>query len=196
MNSYIYNLLFSSQLLMTIISLANCEEPLQGIEMFSLGKLVEYNSLIECFTTIKEDFSACNREAHHRGEVVLKYVDENSDFGVLLKCCGTWLVRDCWVDAAKDKCKEGSIKQLYNLPAKFMPAISQMCKDYQPGSFYCYVPHIIGISLFVFAVLIIGAAIAIVIIIYRRRIRMKRVEVESEHSNNNEDKLKEKLNEV
>ena len=70
-----------------------------------------------------------------------------------------------------------------------MPAITSVCKDYQPGTFYCYVPHIIGISLFVFAVLIIGGAIAIGIIFYRRRLRIKRIEVESQHSNNNEQKL-------
>lgn len=53
--------------------------------MFSLDKLVEYNQLVDCFTEIKDDFSACNREAHKRGSFVLQFVDESSSFGTLLK---------------------------------------------------------------------------------------------------------------
>ena len=102
-------------------------------------------------------------------------------------------MRDCWVDAAQGRCADATKDQLHNLPTKFMPAIGMMCKDYQPGSFYCYLPHLLVITVLLVALLLIGAAIALTVVIYRRRMRLKRVEVESEHSNNNEDQ---KVNDV
>jgi len=179
-------------LLALFISRMCCAETRPGLEMFSLDKLAEYNSLVDCFTTIKSDFSACNREAQERGEFALKYIDENSDFGVMLKCCGTWMVRDCWVNAAKDRCHDASVQQLHTLPVKFMPALEKVCERYQPGTVYCYVPHIIVISLFVFVLLIIITAVVAAFIFFRRRYTaLRKVDVESEHSNNNEDKFDE-----
>ena len=65
------------------IIVPNCAQ--KAKEMFSLDKLVEYNTLIDCFTSIKDDFSTCNRDAHKRGAFVMKYVDETSSLGTLLK---------------------------------------------------------------------------------------------------------------
>lgn len=81
----ICNQLFLKQFLLTLMLLIVSNSGQKAPEMFSLDKLVEYNTLIDCFTNIKDDFSACNREAHKRGAFVMKYVDESSWLGTLLK---------------------------------------------------------------------------------------------------------------
>lgn len=190
---------------MLLIDQSLSTEPRPGLEMLSLDKFAEYNSLVDCFTTIKEEFSACNQEALERGEIVLKYIDEHSELGTLLKCCGTWIVRDCWVASAKDRCQQAAVDQLHTLPVKFAPALQDACSDYQPGSAYCFLPFLIVGFVIVLLILIIITIAAGGVYYYKRYQRLKqhiRVDTEStdinNHSNNNSnDRLKDvKVNNV
>jgi len=175
-------------LLFGVINIADAQLPpaKEGLEAFSLDKIAEYNSLVDCFSAIKTEFTECNKEALRQGELVLRYIDEGSEFGTLLKCCGTWVVRDCWVKSAQEKCAVESVQQLHTLPVKFMPALKQVCVDYQPGSFYCAVPYIIGgVLVCGFILLLILGSLAAVYYYRRRKLMKGRIEVESDHSNSN-----------
>lgn len=141
--------------------------------MLSLKNLGEYNQLIDCVAKIKVSFTTCNQEAQRKGEAVLRYVDEKSEMGTLLKCCGIWLVRDCWVKAAGNECTAEQVKQLQNMPSKMMPGLEGLCQKYPAGSPSCYTPHlIVGAILLGSLILIIILLVIVVLVgryIYRRR---------------------------
>ena len=156
--------------------------------MLSLKNLGEYNQLIDCVAKIKDSFTHCNEEAQRKGEAVLKYVNEKSELGTLLKCCGIWLVRDCWVNAAKGKCTDEQAHQLQNMPSKMMPGLERICEKHPAGSNSCYTPHIIFGAIMLSVLLLVIILLVVIIFvgrhIYRRRQGSTKLEsgvVDDEH---------------
>lgn len=143
--------------------------------MLSPKNLGEYNRLIDCVAKIKGQFTRCNEEAQRKGEAVLKWVDEKSEMGTLLKCCGIWLVRDCWVRAAQQECTDDQVTQLRNMPTKMIPAIQSLCAKYQPGSSSCYTPHLI-LGAVALGALLLLLIIVVVIVMVVRHFRRRRQE--------------------
>lgn len=164
--------------------------------MFSLNRLSEYNQLIDCISKIRPEFTRCNIDAQRKGEKVLKYVDESWELGIILKCCGVWLVRDCWVEAAASKnCSPAQVDQLRNMPSKFMPGLKDVCHKYPPGSSACNTPYIIaGAMLFSFLVLLV-LFVVIATIIYRsiRRRRHRHTNMSDIHDKEPKRRIKEKV---
>lgn len=142
--------------------------------MLSPSNLGDYNRLIDCVSKIKGQFTSCNEEAQRKGEAVLKWVDEKSEMGTLLKCCGIWLVRDCWVRAAQKECTDEQVVQLKNMPTKMIPAIQSLCAKYQPGSSGCYTPHLIVGAVALAALLLLLIIVIIVIVVGRHLYRRRR----------------------
>lgn len=141
--------------------------------MLSLSNLGEYNQLIDCITKIRASFTHCNEEAQRKGEAVLKYVNEKSELATLLKCCGIWLVRDCWVKAAAQNCTAEQVDKLQNMPSKMMPGLEGLCHKYPAGSSSCYTPHIVFGAIVFSAILLLILIVVLFIFvarhIYRRR---------------------------
>ena len=141
--------------------------------IFSLNNLRDYSQLIDCVAKIKDAFIDCNDEAQRKGEKVLKYVDEKTELARLLKCCGVWLVRDCWVKAAEGQCTREQVDQLYNMPSKMMPGLDGVCQKYPAGSTSCYTPHIV-FGAVVFSALLLLIILIIVAIFIARHISHRR----------------------
>lgn len=135
--------------------------------MLSLKNLGEYNQLIDCVAKIRVPFTECNEQAQQKGEMVLRWVDEKSQLGTLLKCCGIWLVRDCWLNSARDQCTPEQVEQLGNMPSKMMPGLDDLCRQYPPGSLACLTPQIVVISVLIGTVLLIIFSILIIFMICR-----------------------------
>src|SRR6218665_119010 len=98
--------------------------------IFSLKTLTEYTPLVKCITKIHEPFLECNRIAQAQGDIVMKVINENSEVGKLLKCCGIWTVRDCWLEAARQNCTEEETVVMQNIPTKIIPNLGTYCKEY------------------------------------------------------------------
>lgn len=150
------------------ITYAHSQQQPDVKKMFSLQNLGEYNQLIDCVSNIRYAFIHCNEEAQSKGEKVLKYVDEKSELGTLLKCCGVWIVRDCWLRAAATNCTAEQAEQLRNMPSKMMPGLGAMCEKYPPGSSSCYTPHLI-LGGIMFSILIVLILLFVVAFIFGRR---------------------------
>ena len=143
-------------------------------KILSLDQLTEYNGLIDCMSKIRETFIECNEQAQKQGKTVLEYVDEDSEMGKLLKCCGIWMVRDCWVDAAKSKCSDEQVEMIINTPTKLMPQISDFCSKYPSDSWRCYTPHFIVGGILFSVVIFFLLFVTILVILYRKKQQRKR----------------------
>ena len=63
------------------------------ISEFRLHELDEYNEMIGCLSTFKDDFVTCNQHIKNLGHTVYNLFPENSTLGKAIKCCGIWMVR-------------------------------------------------------------------------------------------------------
>lgn len=138
-------------------------------ELFSFDKLAEYSSLASCFAQIHEEFAYCNEQAEKKGRPYLEGVDPASEWARRIKCCGAWKLRDCWVNAARQKCNPMQAEQVHNLPYKFMPQIEDVCVDYPPGSEKCAFPVWIIVLVVIVAFLLITCGIWCGMRLFRRR---------------------------
>lgn len=146
-----------------------------AMSAFSLEMLGDMNELVSCWGKTSAAVIECNSRAQAQGETVLKLIDENSEFGRLLKCCGAWLVRDCWADAARHaNCTDAQVQIILTSPGKFIPQLSSYCESYPSGSLRCYTPHlVVGSILFSIIFFLIIIAIVVIFLLYRRRQRKR-----------------------
>lgn len=192
------NLLPSISIVLIISALADAEDSRSqpGVEdphtpdlskMFSLDRLSEYNQLIDCISKIRPEFTRCNLEAKRKGEKVLKFINEKWELATLIKCCGVWLVRDCWLEAATEQCSDAQVDQLRNMPSKFMPGLEDVCHKYPSGSFACHTPYILGgVLVTILVLLFITLIVAIVLTV---RFFLRRHRERAELANDDDDDL-------
>jgi len=107
--------------------------------------------------------------AAEKGKAYLEGVDPKSDWGIRVRCCGTWKIRDCWVAAAQDKCDQMQTEQVHNLPYTFIPNLERDCKDYPPGSSKCSFPVWLIVLIVVVVVTLLGVGVFFGVRFYRRR---------------------------
>ncbi|KAJ6219332.1 hypothetical protein RDWZM_005144 [Blomia tropicalis] len=72
---------------------------------------------------------------------VFKLIRENSTFGGIIKCCGVWLARDCWLHYANERCLHEHIGDVHRLPFKLLPKLDKWCTIYHDQTFVCRLPH-------------------------------------------------------
>src|SRR5699024_10365208 len=65
------------------------------------------------------------------------------------------------------------IKQLQNMPTKFMPGLDRLCTKYPAGSSFCYTPHVIVslllLGLLILALLMLGLIVVLVRVYCQRK---------------------------
>lgn len=89
---------------------------------------------------------------------IFRVLHENSTLGGIIKCCGVWLARDCWIRHAEELCIEAHVIDMYKLPFKLLPKLDQWCAVYHDQTFVCLLPHYLPLT---FLVISIATTIAV-----------------------------------
>jgi len=159
-------------------------------DIFNVDKIVEYNRLIGCFSSINLDFQACNNWAKDQADKYLETFEgvfgKSSEIVKMAKCCGVWVIRDCWVKAAKEKCPHATVELVNDMPTKFMPQIGTLCKDYTDGHINCKMPLFIGGGIILSLLLLVAIVTYLAIVIFRRRRKEKTSQENLKADNNND----------
>ncbi len=77
---------------------------------------------------------------------------ENSTLGGIIKCCGVWLARDCWIRQAEEHCIEAHVIDMYKLPFKLLPKLDQWCSVYHDQTFVCLLPHYLPVTFLIISI--------------------------------------------
>jgi hypothetical protein len=178
--NFISQLFFSFLLSLKVIN--------ADISEFGFHELDEYNDMIGCLSSFKEDFVQCNRNIKKLGQSAFNVFHENSTVGKMVKCCGIWMLRDCWKEKAIQKCPKDHILLIHKMPYKLLPMLHNWCNDYRDDSFACKLPYILPISLVVLIVIIACAIISCVIFCSKsRRTNAKYIVANNSDNKNNND---------
>ncbi|CAG2103184.1 unnamed protein product [Medioppia subpectinata] len=107
---------------------------MRDISEFGLHELDDYNEMIRCLSAFKEDFIQCNHDIRRLAKTAYNVFPENSTLGKAFKCCGIWMVRDCWYKKAEESCPKNQLHLIHKMPHKLLPSLHEWCDDYRDDS--------------------------------------------------------------
>ena len=115
--------------------------------------------------------------------------------GGIIKCCGIWLARDCWLKYARETCIEERIADINKLPFRLLPKLDQWCNIYHDQSFVCLLPHYLPF-IFMFIAIIVTVVLVLAFmwkLKKKKKARARKNNVNTQSSTNNETSVKENL---
>ena len=104
---------------------------------------------------------------------MFKVINENSTIGGIIKCCGIWLARDCWLWHARQHCIDEHIADVYILPFKLLPKLDKWCHIYHDHTFICTLPHYLPVASILIAICI--TLCVMIFVVCKLRCRNKRM---------------------
>lgn len=135
-----------------------------------------------CIGLITKDFTECNTKGAEKAKSVLGKMDMGPEFGKRIRCCGAWKLRDCWMKAAKLKCKKSQAEQIYKLPVLLIPGIEEDCRDYMPESGKCEFPAVLLVAIVSVIALLLAACVGSIFFCFCRKKRQRRLSKLEEES--------------
>ena len=72
---------------------------------------------------------------------MFEFIEENSTLGGIIKCCGVWMARDCWMSHARRTCMDSHLPVVDLLPYRLLPKLDRWCDVYHDRTFTCLLPY-------------------------------------------------------
>lgn len=119
-----------------------------------------YVPYLTCMGKIHKEVKICNEEAKPKSFNYFQKLLLGSDYHNRVICCGTWMLRDCWVKAAKKKCTVKGVYEIHNSPFIHNPNLTLECQDYPQDLSRCKIPW------WLYAIFVIGLAVVFAIVAY------------------------------
>ncbi|KAH9417860.1 hypothetical protein DERP_013120 [Dermatophagoides pteronyssinus] len=181
----IFNYIIIIIILISIGSnIINCQKPIdysehKTIQLFNVDELNVYNTMVDCVTNWRQQFSQCNLEMSALANQIFTIIEEQSKFGEIIKCCGIWLVRDCWISHSEKYCSKNQSELIFHLPFRLVPYLNKWCTVYHDQTILCLIPRYpylaaLIILTSILLIVIIVAGIIIVIVRQKRRRQCKK----------------------
>lgn len=183
-------------------ALVSCHLEQASINEFNLTELDLYNEMVSCLVDFKSDFVSCNKNSKQTGmcsqcirlgnvhihvpfkaNSFFQVINENSTVGGIIKCCGIWQVRDCWMKHATANCTD----YVEYLPFKLLPKLDRWCNVYHDRTLVCQASNHLVPLVIVMAIILI-TIVSLACFLCRRQYKRVRLikHASVDHANNND----------
>ncbi|KAH9522630.1 hypothetical protein DERF_006197 [Dermatophagoides farinae] len=142
------------------------------IRFYKVEELNIYNTLVDCVSNWREKFAKCNLEITALADNIFTVINEHSTVGEIIKCCGIWLVRDCWLSHSGHYCTKNQTEIIWQLPFKLVPYLHKWCNVYHDQTIMCLIPRYPYLAtLIILTIMIVIFMFITIIFIYINRRR-------------------------